>query len=201
MGIRVTVSIVLAGMMASVCPAVDGQPSAGTINAGSERLNRIWAAHEDRQNAVADRWFEDGDFPRVIENLRYRVELFPKDYEHVTNLAWMLGNVEQKDAQLATLIQFRTANPDYADAAFPEAQFYFQAKAYAKVPPLLEPVLSLKPPLQPNGWRILAHSYERLGMLKDSLRVWDSYIALVPDDAAAPANRTRVANKLAQAAP
>lgn len=158
------------------------------------RMKRIWGSMMERITVQTDFWFEDGEFPRCIHLLRVQNVLDPKDYEIATNLGWMLENVQQYDEALATYVRFKIQNPNDKEAPYPEANFYFMKKAYAKVPPLLEPTLVKKP--HPNTYRILAHSYERMSLLADAMRVWDSYLKLNPADGAAKANRKRVEDKM-----
>lgn len=160
----------------------------------SPRLRAIWLAAHERLELQNDYWFDAGDFPRTIQTLRMMQSIYPHDYESATNLGWLLESTEQWDEALAVYIRYGKENPHDPDAAYPEANFYFMKKAYAKVPPLLEPALTRKP--HANSFRILAHSYERLGMLKDSARVWNAYIALVPSDGAAKVNLARVERKM-----
>lgn len=164
-----------------------------------QRMDAIWRGVHDRLIKQNDYWFEAGDFPRTINTLRLAIQVFPDDYEAATNLGWLLESTEQNDEALAVYIRFGKENPNDPDSAYPEANFYFMKKAYAKVPSLLEPTLKGKP--HPNSFRILAHSYERLGLLKDSQRVWQALIALTPDDDAAKNNLRRVENKLKGQAP
>ena len=160
----------------------------------SERIQAIWQAAHDRIVQQNDYWFDEGDFPRTIQALRMMTAVWPYDYESATNLGWLLESTDQYDEALAVYIRYGKENPQDPDAAYPEANFYFMKKAYAKVPPLLEPALAKKP--HPNCYRILAHSYERLGLLKDSARVWNDYIALAPKDTAAKNNLARVERKM-----
>ena len=158
------------------------------------RIRAIWQAAHGRLELQNDYWFEAGDFPRTIQTLRVMQSLYPNDYDSITNLGWLLESTEQWDEALAVYIRYGKENLDDPDAHLPEANFYFMKKAYAKVPPLLEPAISRKP--HSNTYRILAHSYERLGMLKDSARVWNAYIAAAPSDATAKVNLARVERKM-----
>ena len=72
----------------------------------------------------------------------------------------------------------------------------FAKKLYAKVPALLEPLISKTPPPDPNAFRFLAHSYNKMGYYEDALRVWDAYIKIKPKDLQAIANRKGVAEKM-----
>lgn len=180
-------ALILAGILAAftVAPAQ---------KLDSKRMNSIWSAANDRFSRQTDAWFEDGDFPRVVQLLRMHYELDPSDIEIATNLGWMLENIELNEEALAVYIGLRTKNPKDPDAAFPEANFYFLKKAYAKVPPILEPTMKNKP--HPNSFRVLAHSYERMKMYADSKRIWEHYLTVDPRDEAAKVNLARVNKKL-----
>ncbi len=161
------------------------------------RSDLIWDSAHNRFVDQLDYWWDDGDFPRCVQLLRIMAELTPDDYEIATDLGWMLENVEQMDAALAVYVKFRKDNPGDGDAPFPEANFYYKQRLFAKVPPLLEQTLVLKP--HPNSWRILAHSYEKMGMLSDSRRVWTTYLRQYPNDEPAKNNLRRVEGKLGKA--
>ncbi len=175
-----------------------GLPGMATAPEGPDpaRMDRIWEATFDRLAVQTDIWFEQGDFPRTVEGLRYVVALDPSDYENVTNLGWMLENINQYDDALAVYQKFKTDNPQNPDSPYPEAYLYFMRKQYEKIPSLLEPTLPQGP--HANTFRVLAHTYERLERLEDSIRVWEAYIKLMPGDGAAPANLARVKQKLSQ---
>lgn len=158
------------------------------------RQQAIFGAAQSRMNEQLDVWFEAGDYPRCIQLLRTQVSLDPNDYEIATNLGWLLESVDAYDEALSVYVQYRRNNPMDPDGSFPEAHFYFKRKAYAKVPALLEPSLKLGP--HGNSFRILAHSYEKMGMIGDSLRVWDKFLDVAPNDPQAKANRQRVMGKM-----
>lgn len=165
------------------------------------RVDAIWNHAADRINTQNDVWFEDGDFPRVINLCKVMYALYPSDYEVATNLGWMLENIEKHDEALAVYIKFRTENPNDPDSAWPEANFYYMKKAYQKVPPILEPTLKMARKPHPNSFRTLAHSYERMNQLQDSKRVWQALLQHTPDDAPAKNNLNRVEQKLRGSGP
>lgn len=175
---------------------VFGGPHASVSKPGAQpsRASEIWERAEVRASRQSDIWFKRGDYLRAIQLLRFRAALFPSDYDINTDLGWMLSNVEAHDEALSVYVRFRQNNPTDADAPFPEANFYFQRRAYAKVPPLLEPTLPKRP--HSNSYRILAHSYERMGLLQDSARVWRALLVRNPNDGAAKSNLERVESKL-----
>lgn len=149
---------------------------------------------KDQLSQQADHWFNEGDFPRAIEALRMRYALAPDDLDALTDLGWMLESTDRSGQALALYGEFRRSHPENPDAVLPEAEYYNRKRLFAKIPPLLEG--SLKPNTHANGYRILAGAYERLGRLTDSLRVWESYIKINPNDAQARVNRDRVKNKI-----
>ncbi len=159
-----------------------------------DRTKLIWDSVHSQLETQIDIWFEKGEFPKVVQLLRVQNLCEPSDYEVATNLGWMLENIEQWDEALSVYVRFRKQNPNDPDSAFPEANFYFAKKAYAKVPPLLETSIPMNP--QPNAYRTLAHSYDKMNMYADAKRIWESYLKRFPDDGAAKVNLTKVTNKL-----
>lgn len=168
----------------------------------SDRMGRIEGAFQDRLNAETSELFDNGEFPRAIGVLMVQTRYWPTDYERATDLIWMLGNIRDRPRELGEAAWFRITNSENPDAWYPEAQVHFMDRAYPAVVPLLTRAVQVSQrtgrPLQPNGWRLLAHSYDRVGLLDLSLRTWDEYIRLAPDDLAAQRNRERVAQKLAE---
>lgn len=154
------------------------------------RLEAICQAMDDRMVTQNDAWFGEGDFPRCIQTLRFRVIFRPNDYEAVTDLGWMYGNVQDEKSELATYERYAKSNSKDPDAPFPAANFYFNKKRYAETIRLLGPSLAGKP--HPNSYRLLAHSYDRSGDKAAAIRVWEQYLARFPEDAAAKKNLERL---------
>jgi len=171
-------------------------PWSGTAqNATSESLNILDAAR-DRMSRQNDAWYRTGEFLPIIQSQEILVAVNPKDEETWDVLIWMYQNVEMPDLQWTATRRFASANPSYIDAKYYEANFMFAKKLYAKIPALLEPLISQSPPPDPNAFRFLAHSYNRMGYYEDALRVWDVYIKIKPKDLQAIANRKGVAEKM-----
>jgi tetratricopeptide (TPR) repeat protein len=163
------------------------------------RMKLIEEAAYNRLTDQNDQWFSAGDFPRLIQNLRYVTLIWPHDYESATNLGWMLGNIKRYDEELAVYKTYAQNNPDDPDNTLPEANYYSRTRLYANIPPLLEPRLSHHP--HPNVYRTLAHAYEHLNRLPDAIRVWKLYLAGHPSDSAGAMNLARDTKKLASAPP
>jgi tetratricopeptide (TPR) repeat protein len=171
--------------------------SAANPDAKQDRMKVILQSFANRVSQQNDIWFDDGEFPRVIQLLRISFALNPSDYDIATNLGWMQENVERWDQALLTYIRFRRANPNDPEAYYPEAYLYFKKKMYAKVPALLEPTLKMSTKPHANTYRTLALSYERSGLLSDAKRVWLQLIERDPKDDNAKGNLKRVEQKLA----
>lgn len=161
-----------------------------------QRLDSIWYGATNRMASEMDGWYHNGEFLRCIQLLKIQTTLFPYDFEGTDLLGWFQESTEDEPGALATYIAFRKNNPGDPDGPYHEALYYYRKKAYAKVPPLLEPTLKLPSKPHPNIYRELAHSYERLNLLADSKRVWKAYLAIHPDDLSAKKNLERVDKKL-----
>ena len=162
----------------------------------TERIDVIMSYVEGRAADEADAAFDRGDFPRATQVLRFRNRVLP-DYELVaTDLVWMLLSVQYYDEMLATGKRFRLENPTNPDAGLMEAQFYWQKRAFARIPSILEPMLTVGKTPHANTFRVLANSYSRLGFYADSVRVWELYLKQSPDDAAAKKNLNRAKDKV-----
>ncbi|MCE9558095.1 MAG: hypothetical protein K8R88_04020 [Armatimonadetes bacterium] len=190
---KVLVCLGLASFAAMGVASRQSTPSVPTL----VRVAAIWKAADERMERQTDRWFNRGDFPRVSQLLRIRLFVDRDNYERVTDLGWMLKSLERYDEELALYVAYRMTNADKdPDAAFPEANFYFERKMYAKVPPLLEPTLKQNP--HRNSYRIMALSYEKQGMFESAKRVWVAMLARFPDDGQGKVNLERVERALAK---
>lgn len=180
-GVLALISLVIAAHGKQVSPKVP-------------RVAEIWKAADVRMNNQADIWFDRGDFPRALQVLKFRYAARPNDHELATTLGWMLENVKRDDEAVALYVRLRNKSAKEPDLAFPEANYYFRKKLYAKIPQILEPTLSQNP--HQNSYRILARSYEKLGQYADAIRVLQMLLKRFPDDLTAKANLERVTKAL-----
>lgn len=178
----------VAGLSFGLEPAEELSPGA----------REMFGAVAGRVEAERDAMFDDGAFPAAIASLAWEVIWRPYDYEVVTNLGWMYGNIERYDLELATYVRFREGFPEWAEAYYPEAEFYFKKRVYKPVAALLGQTIDFETKPHPNSYRLLAHAYDRLGNYSESLRVWEILVKLTPDDAAAVVNRDKVKRKISE---
>lgn len=160
--------------------------------AEESQVQRLLQIAEMRARYQTDDWFEGGDFIKSAQLLRTRAELFPNNYEIWTSLGFMLKNTGQEDAEIAAYLRFHQTNPQDPDSSFPAAEWFFMKHGYLQVIRLLGPEAKRTPPPHPNSFRLLAHSYNRVGLMADSLRIWNKYLEIAPDDEAARIQRDRV---------
>ncbi len=161
-----------------------------------QRLDSIWYAATNRMSQQCDLWYKHGEYLRCIQLLKIETTLIPYDYDSVSLLGWFQQSTDDEAGELATYVAFRKNNPGDPLGAYLEAFYYYRKHLYAKVVPLLEPLIKETPPPDANVFRELAHCYEDMGLFADSKRVWEAYLAIAPNDPAARNNLTRVEKKL-----
>lgn len=187
----------LACLLTLIKPVVQDLPTP-VLQPDAAVQAQIQEAMLSRLNQERDGWFGEGDYPAVTHNLEYVVRWTPNDYERVTDLGWMYSNMRQFDRELSVYVRFRQNNPEMADAPFPEANFLYRRDAFARVIALLRPTIDMEPKPHPNNYRMLAQSYEKMGLLQEAVKVYDALLAYVPEDATSARNRDRILNLLKQ---
>lgn len=170
------------------------KPPAATRSEPS-RMDRILLASLERTTMQKDYLFDDGDFPRVINILRWQCDMLPTGYELWTDLIWMYGNVEDRENQLGTAIEFRTLNPKWSEAWYPEAEIHYLRRNFIRVIPLLETSISLGRAHE-NNYRLLAQAWRRLGFTKEAIRVWEKMLESYPNDVRAKTQLDRAKAEL-----
>lgn len=184
----------LAGVLAAFA-AMFSTASAQKVTE-QQRLDSIWYAATNRISQQTDLWYAHGQYLPCIQLLKIETSILPYDFDSVSLLGWFQQSTDDEPGELATYVEYRRTNPGDPMGAYLEAYFYFRKKLYAKVPPLLEPLIKETPHPDASIYRELAHCYEDMNLLADSKRVWEAYLAFAPNDAAAKNNLTRVEKKL-----
>ncbi len=178
--------------------ATQGAPKIVTKSEGmatEARLNEIWDHIDNRFITQSDVWFELGEFPSCVALLKVQTGYSPDDYEMMTNLGWMLENIERYGEARAVYLDFGTRHPKIGDAMFALGLSYSIKKEYAEVIRVLEPTLVNNP--SPNTYRTLARSYEMLKKPLDAIRIWELELKRFPNELSAIANIKRVKAKMA----
>lgn len=193
-----------AGILAQLSPAKpvpapnSGPSSSESAPADSDRKGAILAALNLRMGNQQNLWFKNGRFPTIVQSLRLQYDFNPYDNEIATNLGWMLENIHMYPEALDVYRKYRIDNSAIdPDSSFPEGFYYYRMKQYDDEIRLFEAAINSTPHPGPNIYRTLAHTYERLNRLDDSLRVYNAYLAWSPKDLAAIANVKRIKAKMA----
>ena len=146
----------------------------------SPRIRVMEESLRNRFSSQVDTWFDNGDYPRCMQLLKIESRMYPTDYDTLTNYGFLAESAEFADEAFSNYVWFMGKNPHTADGPYPLAEFFFRNRAYVKVPKLLEPTLGMHP--HANTFRVLAHSYERLGYYKEAIRIYEQFIKLYPND-------------------
>lgn len=182
------IALVLAASISLAQDDKSGLTKPKEVKEGASRMERIEAAMTNRIIDQSDEWFGKGDYPRAIAGLKFRIEFDPQDYEAQTDYIWMLGNIRDKEAEIAAAKRYHEMVPDDPDAWFPEGQIYFMRRDYVKAIPPLAKACSFDKPAQPNAYRLLAQCYKRQKMFQKAIDVWERMLKHFPNDAAAKKN-------------
>lgn len=172
------------------------QAPGGATSERDAQVQAVIQAATSRQEAQNDVWFRGGDFPRIKQNLRLMLEVNPTNYETASSLGWMLKSTEQPGEEWSVYVRYLNDNPEYPDAAMMLSQYLFDKKQYASIPLYIEPRLKFGARMHANCYRNLGHSYVRMGMWRDALRVWEAAVAAHPEDAALKLQRDRTKERL-----
>jgi len=154
-----------------------------------DRVAEILYHTEVRATDEADVMFEDGDYPKVIQQMRIRYEIRPWDEKVASELIWMLGNVEYEGERVARAMKFIDDSPEIADRGLPAAQVFWQRQVFARIPGVLEPDIHRDPPPHRTVFTLLTAAYRRMGYDHDVIRVIDVALKHFPGDPALLRNR------------
>jgi tetratricopeptide (TPR) repeat protein len=178
--------------------ATQGAPKIVTASEGTAtaaRLNEIWDHIDNRFIKQSDLWFERGEFPSCVALLKVQSAYTPDDFEIVTNLGWMLENIDRYPESRDIYLDFGNRHPMIGDAMYPLGLSFFSKKEYQNAINVLEPTLAKN--VGPNTYRTLARAYEMLKKPNDAIRIWELELKKFPGELSATANIKRVKLKMA----
>ncbi len=184
----------------------------GAVN--SNRADSIYSAYEDLLLRRLDAHYHAGEFHQSANIFQILHGIHPDDANLVRTWAWMLGNANEQDEAFSVMMSFRLAHPADAEAALGEAELFVQqareedripqrgpswmgSPLWWRIPPLLEPHLEQKD-LPLTVFTFLSASYEKVGLLREALRVWEIRKNRFPDDPACTPNINRLKSLLQQ---
>lgn len=177
-----------------------------------DRTEQIYSNYENLLIRRADVHYHAGEFAQSANIFQILHGMHPDDTNLARNWAWMLGNAEEFDEAFSVMISYRLMHPSDVWAALGEAELFVQkareedrvprigpsetgSPLWWRVPPLLEPHLE-KRDIPLTAFTFLSASYEKVGLLREALRVWEIRKARFPDDPACTPNISRLQNLL-----
>jgi tetratricopeptide (TPR) repeat protein len=164
-------------------PAPPAQSEAHINAILDEAAVEIWAQ--------SDRYWHEGMHFRLMGALYMVIEMDPHWLEAYTNLGWLLESNHKDEAAVGTYLRCISLNPEAWAPYFDLGYFYYNHKQYDQA---LEPLVASteRKPTSLNPWRLLAHTYTKLGRLDDALRVWNRILETASDDPGAKHNQQEV---------
>lgn len=159
------------------------------------KLTALRQLTEFRLIQLADEYWHTGKHYKTMALMFVLIEYDPTDVENISSLAWMLDSYGETARAIQVYQRGIRLNPNRYDLYYDLGFAYFNKRQYERALPYLEKAVSFAnaPAL---AWKTLAHCYERLGRLQQSLQAWEKAKQLDPNDPAVEPNVQRVRKKL-----
>lgn len=168
----------------------------GNTQNSRERADAIYEHYIDRLYELIDIHFHGGDFYEVIRLQTVLKGIYPDDAQLNQDYIWMLGNVEQHEDALREAIAFRKKHPEILDGYLTEAMIYRTRNLPQRIPALLEPILDKAD--HQNYFVLLAWAYEKMGLLKEAIRIHELRVKRNLGAETATMNIQRIKEKINQ---
>ena len=152
----------------------------------SQIVDNVWSA--------TDHYWHKGDYNRIIALVRVCVEAEPDFTEAWEDAAWLLWSQGDTAAADALLKDAVARNPKNWDLYHELGWHLFRTKRYAQALPYLKRATEM-PDTPSMPWKALAHCYDKMGRLDDSIRIWKIVVMRYPKDGVGPINLARVQAK------
>ncbi|GIV08154.1 MAG: hypothetical protein KatS3mg019_0245 [Fimbriimonadales bacterium] len=172
-----------------------GWAQAKPSDATQRKLNAIRELTQYRLIQLADEYWHDGMHYKTMALMFVFIEYDPRDVENISSLAWLLDGYGENARALQIYQRGIRLNPNRYDLYYDLGFAYFNKRQYEQALPYLEKAVSFDNAPQ-FAWKTLAHCYERLERLPQSLRAWEKAKQLDPSDGAVEPNLQRVRKKL-----
>lgn len=145
-----------------------------------------------------DYYFDAGDYPRSIALDRVITAADPQFMEAYVTGAWLMDSLgDKKDAE-AFYTQCVTNNPKHSYGYYNLGWFYYNSlKNYPKALTIFQADVKT-PDADVNDWKMLAHSYEKLGQYDRALAVWKQTKKLYPNGPAVDFNLAQAEQRAQQ---
>ncbi len=158
------------------------------------KLSAIRELTEYRLVQLADEYWHEGAHYKTMALMFVLMEYDPRDVENIGSLAWLLDGYGEHARAIQVYQRGIRLNPNRYDLYYDLGYAYFNKRQYEQALPYLEKAANFDNAPQ-FVWKTLAHCYERLGRLQESLQAWQKAKQLDPSDAAVEPNLQRVRRK------
>jgi hypothetical protein len=156
--------------------------------------DQIISATDEYVIGHVDRQFVDGFWEEILPLLRWRREIYPTDYDVVTDLGFLLTSGKKVEEALTLYRQYERDVPTDPDRFLPRGGLFYLQKKWPQVIEALVPTRGT--PCHPNNLRMLAKAYEETGDLKNAEATFAEFVKRFPNDGPAKKNLERVRGKL-----
>jgi len=168
----------------------------GNAQDSRARADAIYEHYIDRLYELIDLHFHGGEFEEVVCLQTVLKGIYPDDARLHQDYVWMLGNVERHEDALREAIAFRKSHPKILEGYLTEAMIYRTRNLPQRIPALLEPILDKAD--HQNYFVLLAWAYEKMGLLKEAIRIHELRIRKNLGAEAATMNIQRIREKIEQ---
>ncbi len=172
-----------------------GWSQAKPPEAVQRKLTAIRELTQYRLVQLADEYWHDGLHYKTMALMFVFIEYDPHDVENIGSLAWLLDGYGNHARAIQVYQRGIRLNPNRYDIYYDLGFAYFNKRQYEQALPYLEKAVTFNDAPQ-FAWKTLAHCYERLGRLQQSLQAWEKAKQLDPSDGAVEPNLQRVRKKL-----
>lgn len=177
----------------STCDVVKAENQAAL--SGAAQANAIADAVVEQLVQYSDLHWHKGEYCHIVNLDKMIVTAQPDNVDAYGNAGWLLWSMNRDAEAIALYDQGLKANPK-SYYMFDELGFYYynRKKDFAKAVKYLEQAAA-RDDVKPATLHLLAHSYEKTGNLKLSLKTWER-AKKIPGDMAAKTNYERVKRKM-----
>jgi len=188
--------VTLAAALA-LASAVGAEEKTVTIPAGSlEMLQGVFARVADLLWEKSDDYFHEGYHERCISVMRLVTEIDPTDVRAFAVGSWLIDSRGRDAEGIAFLERGLALNSDRYDLYAELGHRYFHMENYPKAAQYFQAATGFKD-CPVTLWHMLAHSYEKSGLLEKAVQTWEHSAVLEPDDPVVQRNLDRVKKQLA----
>ena len=140
----------------------------------------------ERLAARSDEWFHQGAYLRSIQAFRMLTAYDPSDLQPRFLAAWLLWSAGRDDEAQETFRQAVLAAPDSWEPYLEAGQHWSGRRDHLRAALWLSHACLRGAPVQ--GWKTLAHTYRKLGLFEDAIRVMEQAREMDPSDETIPRN-------------